>query len=157
MAANASALLERSPDSKLIIWAHNTHISRAPAAMGLHLKRRFSDAAYHIGFEFDHGSWTSRTVAVHAFDTPPASPAYYAWHLAKLASPVVFLDFATMQNDEVAGGWLNAPRLSHNFQELHLVFRLVPAWHTLSIRWPALYDGAIFIRTSTPARVLGGR
>lgn len=157
MAANASAVLRRLPGAKLIIWAHNAHISGAPGAMGFHLKREFSDSVYRIGFEFDHGSWTSRTLAVHTFDTPPASAEFYASDLAKLPSPVLFLDFGTMHNDETALSWLNAPRSSHEFQELHLVYRHVPSWHTLSIPWPELYDGVMFIRTSTPARVLSGR
>jgi erythromycin esterase-like protein len=50
--------------------------------------------------------------------------------------------------------WLAAAQSSHEFQELHAVYRLYPAWHTLYTSWLELYDAVVFIEESTPAASL---
>ena len=155
MAANVSRLLARAgPEAKVVIWAHNAHISRAPGWMGSHLKREFGDRAYLLGFELDHGRFTSRAGTVLTYGVGPAPSAYYAHALARLDAPILFLDFRTLERVPELRAWLREPRRSHELQELHSVFRLNPAWHTLRTRWPELYDGIIFVEESTPAVAL---
>ena len=63
MARNVQFLAEELyPDKKIIVWAHNYHISEAQVAkewknMGAHLERYFSDSLYTIGlFGYRRGS-----------------------------------------------------------------------------------------------------
>lgn len=134
-----------------MLWAHNGHIANSPGWMGSYLKREFGDEAYLIGFEFDHGAFTSRAAVVHTYSVAPASPAYYAHALAKLDAPLLFLDCATLARKPVARDWLQQGRRSHDFAELYAVFRLWPQWHTQYTPWPDRYDGVIFVEESTPA------
>ncbi|MFL5383860.1 MAG: erythromycin esterase family protein [Longimicrobiaceae bacterium] len=152
MAANVSRLLARAgPEAKVVLWAHNAHISRAPGWTGSYLKREFGDQAYLLGFELDHGRFTSRMSTVRTYGVGPAPPSYYAHALARLGAPILFLDFRTMERVPELRAWLREPRRSHELQELHAVLRLNPAWHTLHTPWPELYDGLIFVEESTPA------
>jgi erythromycin esterase-like protein len=152
MAENVGRLITQSgPDSKVVLWAHNAHISNCTGCMGHYLKQQFGDQAYLLGFEFDHGSFTSRMATIQTYSVGPASPAYYAYALSKTGKPIQFLDFQTMSLSPVLEEWLAKDQSSHEFQELHAIFRLVPAWHTVYTSWLKLYDGVIFIEESTPA------
>jgi erythromycin esterase-like protein len=155
MAENVARVLEQAgPESKIVLWAHNAHISNAAGWMGSYLKQAFGDEAYLLGFEFDHGEFTSRMAVIHTYSVGPASPAYYAHGLAKLDDPILFLDFKTMSQNPELRTWLETDQSSHSIAELHAVFRLNPAWHTEYQGWLKLYDGLIFVEQSTPAHDL---
>jgi protein-L-isoaspartate(D-aspartate) O-methyltransferase len=58
-------LEERGPDSRAVVWAHNSHVGNAAATelgargeinVGELCRRHFGDAAYAIGFGTDHGT-----------------------------------------------------------------------------------------------------
>jgi len=152
MAQNVSRILEESgPDSKIVLWAHNAHISNGSGWMGSYLKQTWGDQAYLLGFEFDHGSFTSRMVTVQTYSVGPATPDYYAYALAKLNQPQLYLDFGTLSQSPPLRSWLEAPQSSHDFQEIHAIYRLNPDWYTLHTSWFNLYDAMIFIVESTPA------
>ena len=51
---------------RIVLWAHNEHISNAPAWMGSYLKHKYGEAAYLLGFEFNQGAFTPRTGAIHS-------------------------------------------------------------------------------------------
>ena len=152
MAQNVNRILEESgPDSKIVLWAHNAHISNGSGWMGNYLKQTWGDQAYLLGFEFDHGSFTSRMVTVHTYSVGPATPDFYAHALNQLNQPLLYLDFQTLSQVPVLRSWLEAPQSSHEFQEMHAIYRLNPEWYTLHSSWLQLYDGIIFIAQSTPA------
>jgi erythromycin esterase len=152
MAENVAGILaEDGPDSKIVLWAHNAHISRAPRWMGAYLKEMFGDDAYLLGFEFDRGAFTSRGGAVHIYRVGPAPAGHYAHALTQLDSPILFLDFQTMGQEPTLYRWLAAGQRSWELQELHAFFRLHPARYIQQTSWLELYDGLIFIEESTPA------
>jgi len=153
MAANVGKILSSlGPDSRIVLWAHNAHISNAPGWMGSYLKKEFGASAYLLGFEFSQGAFTSRTGAVHTFAVDPAPPHYYAHALARLRSPLLFLDITRLGEDPVTRRWIEADQSSHHFQELHVVFRLFPSWHTERTSWTRLFDGVVFVRDTSPAK-----
>lgn len=152
MAGNVAQILEQyGPQSKIVLWAHNLHISKAEGWLGYYLKQRFGEQAYLLGFEFNQGTFTSRMITIHTYGVQPAPATYYAYGLAKVNQPILYLDFQSMSRDPELQIWLAANQRSHDFQELHALYRLYPAWHTLTISWLDLYDGLIFIEKSTPA------
>jgi erythromycin esterase len=63
MAENADWLLRNRalPNGRLFLWAHNFHISRAPAGntMGAYLARTFKESYVPIGFTFGSGEYTA--------------------------------------------------------------------------------------------------
>lgn len=88
---------------------------------------------------------------IHTYRVGPASPDYYAYALARLDVPFLFLDFRTLAQDAELRDWLAKPQSSRHLQEMHAVLRLHPAWHTEKTSWRKLYDGVVFIAESTPA------
>lgn len=152
MAQNVSRILEEfGPDSKIVLWAHNAHISNGSGWMGNYLKQTWGDQAYLVGFEFDHGSFTSRMATVQTYSVEKATTDSYAYALAKLNQPQLYLDFDTLSQSPLLRSWLEAPQSSHEFQEIHAIYRLNPDWYTLHTNWLDLYDAVIFIAESTPA------
>ena len=119
--------------------------------MGYFLKQQFGEQAYLLGFEFDHGAFTSRMGTIHTYKVQPASPAYYAYALNEVGPPILFLDFQTLSQDPVLAKWLEKDQSSHDFAELYAFFSLYPGGHTNYTSWLKLYDGVIFIEESTPA------
>ena len=155
MAENVARILEKTgPEGKMVIWAHNNHVSNQRGWLGNYLKRRYGDEVYLAGFEFDHGSFTSRMAAVHTYTVGPATPDYYAYTLSKVGEPQVYFDFRSLDRVSALSEWLAEPQLSHNIAELYAISRLNPAWVTDSTSWSSLYDGLIFIEVSTPAQSL---
>ena len=152
MAQNVTRLLKESgPESKIALWAHNAHISNSSGWMGSFLKAEWGDVVYLLGFEFDHGAFTSRMATIHTYSTGSASPEFYAHALARLDALLLYLDFRTLSQSPALRTWIETPQSSHEFQEMHAIYRLNPKWYTLHDSWSQLYDGVIFIKESTPA------
>ena len=120
--------------------------------MGSYLKQGWGDQVYLLGFEFNHGAFTSRMATIRTYSIGPANTDFYAYALAKLDQPLLYLDFQTLSQIPVLRSWLETPQSSHEFQELHAIYRLNPDWYTLHVSWSQLYDGVIYIDTSSPAQ-----
>ncbi len=152
MARNTLDVLdEAGVDERVILWAHNAHVSAGRGWMGSYLKAALHNQVYLTGFEFHHGRFTSNQEWVRTYAAEPADSRFYADTLQRIGTPILFLDFRTMMENPALEGWLQQPRLSHDLQEGHGVLRLNPAWVRDDESWPSLYDGAIYIEESTPA------
>jgi erythromycin esterase len=157
MAENTLAILEENgPESRIVIWAHNIHISGREGKAGDYLRRELGDEAYLIGFAFNEGSFNSRTGVVDTFSVGPVPRNHYAYPLAQVSdSPVRFMDLATVaQADEELAAWLTTPQLSRNFAELYHVARVLPAQSHLKAELPVLFDALLYVEQSTPTDVL---
>ncbi len=152
MAERAVTILnEAGPDAKMMIWAHNYHVSmKDETRMGFHLKQALGSGAYLIGFEFDEGDFTSRDfTTLRVYHVSPAPVDYYAADLARLTTPRLFLDLATLQRDPELAAWLAQPLKTHSLDEMYYLFGVYEPWQSEQTPWPALFDGVIFIRTMT--------
>ncbi len=155
MAQNTLDLLDQiGVHERVVLWAHNGHVSSAPGSMGYYLKRALGNQTYLTGFEFHHGSFTSNMNWVHTYQAAPADSRYYAAALALAGPPILFLDFRAMQQSPLVEAWLQQPHLSHSLQEMYGFLRLNPAWMVDNASWLTLYDGVIYIESSTPAHLL---
>ena len=155
MARNTLRLLDEvGVDGRVILWAHNAHVSSGAGWMGSYLKPALRNQIYLTGFEFHHGRFTSNLGWVRTYEAEPADTRFYAATLMRIGRPILFLDFRTMMESPAVEAWLAQPRLSHHLQEAHGFLRLNPAWVRDDESWPSLYDGVIYIEESTPARLL---
>ena len=79
MAQNTLALLDRlDAGSRVVLWAHNAHVSSGPGWMGSYLKSALHNQIYLTGFEFHHGRFTSNLNWVRTYEAEPADDGYYA-------------------------------------------------------------------------------
>lgn len=159
MAANVVKILEaEGSDSKMMVWAHNVHVAMsAEDRMGYHLKLALGDAVYLVGFEFSDGDFTSRdftTLRVYHRDAAPAE--YYASDLAQLEAATLFLDIDSLARDPDLATWLDAPRTTHSIDEMYYLFQFYEPWQSERTPWPDLFDGVIFVRSTTYSHPLPG-
>ncbi len=60
MADNAEWIFSNKPNTKLILWGHNTHISETSSNMGSYLNKSMGDDKYlSVGFMFYNGFYTA--------------------------------------------------------------------------------------------------
>jgi len=147
MADNVAWLAEQFPDERLVLWAHNAHISRAPGMMGAHLTDRFGDGYLPIGFATASGRYYAigdQGQRLHDLQQPPAES--FEATFAAATAPTFALDLRRA-NSEVAGSaWLTETR----------PFRLVGSVAMNEQFFPTplrdYYDLIVFIEETTPAR-----
>lgn len=119
MAENVRFLAEGLfPDSKLIIWGHNTHVrhaseeiplnpeggTRAPARdMGSWLHDWYGDELYTIGFYAYRGTAVDNAREPYAVE--PATPSHLEYRLARAGYRLGYFDLARQ------GNWTAAPQV----------------------------------------------
>lgn len=149
------ALKAAGPNAHMVVWAHNDHVAADPGHMGDYLRRRFGDELYILGFEFSEGWFRSRNLrSLRSYHLPPAGHRYYAATLASLPAPILFLDFRQAARNPVLAAWLSEPRLSRDIDELFYMSQFSERWHSRLAAWATLYDGILFVRSTTAAHGL---
>ena len=158
MAQNVEgALAAAGPQGRVIVWAHNGHVATDPGSMGHYLRQSLGDSLYVLGLEFSEGRFRSRTFGgLCEHHVAAADAGYYAFTLARLSSPIVYLDFRSAAKAPLVAEWLAAPRRSRHIDELFYVRRVSERWYSRSDPWLELYDGVLFVRRTTAARGLFG-
>jgi len=108
------ALLDfHGPESRAVVWAHNSHIGDASATelgrmgelnIGELAREHYGDAAYHVGFGTDRGT----VAAAHNWDgemrsmrVRPAHPGSYEWLCAASEVPAFLLALRHPARDAV--------------------------------------------------------
>src|SRR5438046_9086122 len=79
MAANVEWILDQEgPESKIMLWAHNGHVSTAPLgdgeSMGAILRKTYGEKMVVCGFSFDQGAFQAlqRGKGLQKFTAGPA-------------------------------------------------------------------------------------
>ena len=148
MAENAAWLLEQAgPDAKIVLWAHNGHVSDQQGAMGSHLRARYGSDLVSVGFDFYQGSFQAMTVrdAEHMLRThtvgPP--PLYsYEYYFYGAGMPRMFLGLRGIDLGTPATSWLAGPRA---FRSIGAVYNPSNAnWYFYQPRLPEEYDLIIY-------------
>jgi len=120
MAENIEHILNTErPDTRIVVWAHNGHISNASwgmsfPAMGSHLKTILGDAYYALGFAFNQGSFQARLMdpksdqngALIEFSVGPAPEESVEWYLAKPGIDNFIIDLRSAPEDGIVRKWL---------------------------------------------------
>lgn len=161
MAENVAWLLENEgPECKMVIWAHNGHVTRnatgifaeAVTSMGMHLARKFDPELVVVGFAFGQGAFQAvvkeenmrRPIREVTIGPPPEETLDAA--LAKTGIPVFMLDLRHV--DEALTTWLRESQITREigaFYESHedMCQTIIPT---------ARYDVLAFVAETTRAR-----
>ncbi len=101
MAENIEWILEHEgPESKIMLWAHNYHVSKNEGintnkTMGSYLKKLYKDQYYVIGFDFNKGSFRAvdtKSYKLKIFTVPEAKDGFSSYFFSKLNIPEFFID-----------------------------------------------------------------
>lgn len=151
MADNVVWLTERNPDARIVLWAHNYHVSRAAGAMGTHLAERFGELYLPVGFATAGGSYYAmgggRTKdRIHRLQLPP--PDSYEARFAAARAPIFALDLRGLEAGNPGSDWLleERPFRSVGAMAMEKQFR------TTSLSDD--YDLVVFVQATTAARQL---
>ena len=117
MATNVEWILDREgPESKIMLWAHNGHVSTAPLgegeSMGMVLRKTYGAKMVVCGFSFDQGSFQAlqRGKGLRQFTVGPAIPGSLDAALAAAGIPLFAVDLRRAPSSGTVADWLNTPQ-----------------------------------------------
>ncbi len=158
MARNVEWLSETYPKQKMVLWAHNYHVSanrQGAKSMGAWLRDRFGAQMYTVGFAFRRGEvravgrQNSSNTRLGAWPAPPLPDGSGDAVLSAAGMPLFFLDFHAVPRDAALAGWLDAP---HLFRQAGAIWQIDAAQANAQTATLAeLYDGLIFVEESHAA------
>ncbi|MGE8556255.1 MAG: erythromycin esterase family protein [Chryseobacterium jejuense] len=100
MAENVLWIKNHNQDSKIILWAHNTHVNKAPIRMGKYLSDQLGKDYTTIGFAFHSGQYTA--VGENGLTAYNAQEPYigtYEYFLNSINEPYFILDIKKIKED----------------------------------------------------------
>jgi len=149
MAANVEWILDHAPTgSKIVLWAHNLHVSREPTLMGNYLTQRYGDEMYVLGFAFGEGSYNAKGAYLElvSAEAPPPPPGSLESFLRTAGLPRYILD---LRHGNAPHIWFEEPR--------KLRWNLGAVVNRCPYRAAAaadLFDGLIWIDSTNPSQLL---
>jgi erythromycin esterase len=150
MAKNVEWILDQAPpDAKIVLWAHNGHVSRSPGAMGSYLAQRFGKQMVVLGFAFDQGSYNAIGGDRELRDWEALPPAVNAVesYLKSAGIPRFILDLRQVPAGAPAS-WLAQPRPFRSIGALAARCSSVPTVVK------ELFDGLIWTDRTHPSSLL---
>jgi erythromycin esterase len=179
MAENAAWLLEQAgPGAKMILWAHNGHVSAAtsiqdeeeaamlgvPAGteylpLGARLQAMYGDAYRAVGFAFGHGSFnaygmntaTGAMTGRQVFTIESPVPGSFEATFSLAGLPQFYLDLGRAAADPQVGAWFSAPGRVTNFGAGYITD--APLMNTEEIVLPEAYAFLVYFEATTPSRL----
>jgi len=108
MAENAERFLDRAPaGSKMVLWAHNAHVSRREGAMGFFLAERYGADYLPVGLALHDGGYVAGVGrGLEVFEAMPSNPGSLEWALHKSGLPRLALDLRQASPADSSAAWL---------------------------------------------------
>lgn len=116
MADNVEWILRQNPGARIVLWAHNGHVSRGAlwgnTWMGAHLERKFPGQMVVFGFATAEGQYSAMRDGAWAEDNPLAAPPPDSVEalLRRAGLPHFLLDIRGARPGDPATGWLTETR-----------------------------------------------
>ncbi|MDX2130721.1 MAG: erythromycin esterase family protein [Planctomycetota bacterium] len=114
MAENVRWILQGDPDAKIVLWAHNAHVSAMQPNMGWHLREWYGKDYVSVGFGTARGTYAAirRGEGLHAGNPLEAPPERSIESVLDAAAPpIAILDIRPARGEtEFATAWLRERR-----------------------------------------------
>ena len=114
MAENTERVMRQiGPEGRMVLWAHNYHISNQRNAQGSYMKETFGDDLVTLAFTHERGSFTAysrnaRSNQAWELDPPLADSVEH--YLSAASAPQFILDLRTVDENTPGGSWLTERR-----------------------------------------------
>ena len=165
MADNVKWILDHSPESKVVLWAHNAHVAKkdigAPSGtlepMGATLSKAFGDQMVVFGFAFNQGSFQAigQGKGLKDFTVPPAQPGSLDAALAAAAIPLFALDLRQAPKNGPVARLLRERHPSRNIGAFYSDEHPERYWADMNTA--DSFDALLFVEKTTAARKNPGR
>jgi erythromycin esterase len=156
MAENVKWILDNeSSGSRIMLWAHNGHVSTLPVGagepMGMALRRMYGKELVVCGFSFDRGSFQAieKGKGLREFTVGPAIPGSLDSALAAIGIPIFAIDLRSAPLIGPVPAWLNVPRLMRTIGSTY--DERTPSAFFASAN-PHSFDVIFFVDRTTAAR-----
>lgn len=159
MAENVMWLRDQSAgSSKVMVWAHNDHVTRQSGAMGAHLEARYGADYRPLGFAYGTGSFYAvllendqlKDVRVHSSNQVRSRSIEEAF--MGVNAPLLLLDLRRTLAGDAGSDPLRRPMLMRNVGSAFDP-RNELSFHATRL-FPADFDLLLFVRSGTPATSL---
>jgi erythromycin esterase len=162
MARNVQWLLDYlGPDSKIVLWAHNGHVSEVgvqypSTSMGAHLDEELGANLVSIGFSFLEGRANAIDRRIEALNMPPppdSSPtSYYEYYFASADASPFLMDLRIAQKGTDESGWLYGPKKIRAVGSTYDPEQPLEDFYETNL--VSEFDAMIYIEQSTPSDLL---
>lgn len=111
MADNIDWIVKHNPDAKIVLWAHNGHVSNTgfsgTRSMGSYLRQTYGKQMVNFGFAFNQGSFRAWEPgkSLHDFTVPPAPGGTLDRALAATGIPLFAVDLRSVPDGSPAARW----------------------------------------------------
>jgi erythromycin esterase-like protein len=154
MAANVKWILDQNPNAKIVLWAHNGHVSTLPASMGTELRKIYGSQMATFAFSFSEGGFQAVAPGkgLKNFTVPPAPADSLDAGLASAGIPLFALDLRAAPKNGAVSGWLAAP---HQTRSIGSMYPEDSPFAMLTPQTPReVCDVILFVRQVTAAHPL---
>lgn len=162
MADNVKWILDNNPEAKIVLWAHNGHVttesSHGYEPMGAALRKMFGDRMVVFGFAFNQGSFQAMEMpfpskrGLRNFTVEPAPEGSLDAMLAATRLPVAVFDLRRLPRQGPVARWFGEPRATRS---IGAGYGEHSAANFLDMQVaPKGYDAILFVEKTTAARPL---
>ena len=113
MAENTLWIRDRiGPDGRMVLWAHNGHVSAWPGAQGWYLREALGDEMVIVGFTHGAGEFTAVQVGgrLQTMSLDPIVPDSFEHFLSSASAPRFALDLRGEDTADSGAAWLAGER-----------------------------------------------
>lgn len=161
MAANIHWIMEHEgPDAKMVIWAHNYHVSTGKtgtvASMGHHLREMYGKDMVIFGFAFHQGSFQAIEMpfgsgrGLRPFHVKPLAEQSLDATLGATGLPYAAIDLQGLPEAGYVAEWFAEPHKTRSFGAGFSP--QAASSFSQAQRVPELYDALLFVDETTAAR-----
>ncbi|MDT0691911.1 erythromycin esterase family protein [Salegentibacter sp. F188] len=150
-------LSSNEKDDKVFVWSHNFHIKKNDitftndSSMGHHLKEKYGNKYYSLGFDFGSGNFNAvdvneRKIGVFSINKPMKNTSSEVFNSA--AFEIYFLDFKSVSENSALADFLTSK----------VYYRAIGANYDPKMvekeKLGDAYDGIIFVKTTEASNFL---
>lgn len=155
MAQNVKWIIDQDPRARVVLWAHNGHVSRQVGFgqkwMGGHLEEMYPGEMVVFGFATGEGTYTAMEQGKglksdNVLQKPPAGSVEA--HLDAAGKPVLLLDVRSASAEQNATKWAARPTAMRSIGAIAMQQQFYPQNPLKS------FDILVYIKTSTSSRLL---
>lgn len=156
MADNIKWILDNNPGAKIVLWAHNGHVSTANISgfepMGASLRKLYGGQMVVFGFAFNQGSFQAieQGKGLRDFTVPPAPAGSLDATLAATGIPLFALDLRDAPRSGPVAAWLSEQHKTRSIGAMYS--EDLASQFFYEIKAPRSFDVMLFVEKTTAAR-----
>jgi len=161
MAENTEWISRRiGPEGRMVLWAHNSHISNQLGRQGSFLRETFGDDMVIVGFSHEMGRVTARQLRPEGgcvpeeteHDLSPPVEGSYEQRFSLASAPRFVLDLRNRDTTTPGSSWLAGSQLFRSFGACHDATRPDIWWRQTPLT--QRYDVMIHFESTSPTTLL---